>query len=136
MFLHDLKENQKATFLELAEKFVMVDDFFSGSENKLINFLKLEMGFTQDPERTRDNMEILLEVFDTKKARVSVLLEVIGLGYADGDYGIKEKEFINNLAKNFSISLSELTAMENWVLRQLTLAQEAAEFWAESDKEV
>jgi uncharacterized tellurite resistance protein B-like protein len=60
--------------------------------------------------------------------RASMLLELLGLAYADHDYHASEKQFIKKVAKACEISEHELQDMEFWVVRQHALAHEVTQF--------
>lgn len=66
-----------------------------------------------------------LSAFRSRKSKVSVLLELIGIGHIDGQYSAPESRFIRMVAKAFGISLLEITALENWTLRLTSLTREA-----------
>jgi hypothetical protein len=73
----------------------------------------------------------LAATFSSRKARAAVLLELLGLAYADGEYNPRESEVVKASARAFGIAEPELLQMENWVLRQMALAVEAEHFLAE-----
>jgi len=71
----------------------------------------------------------LFSLFNSKKSRISALIEMEGLGYANMEYHIQEKEFIKEMAESFGISTDELDTIDEWVVRQVALLYEAHELW-------
>jgi len=83
---------------------------------------------TQLPE---GDLETLAGAFDTSQAKAVALLEIIGVGHADADFSPEESDFVRRLATAFGISDAKVGAMESWVTRQMALAQEVEQFWAD-----
>lgn len=135
MFLHHLTKPQKKAFLPLALEFIAVDQHRNSAELHLLDQMKREMGIpvgesTEPPAEPVDRKQ-LAKAFDDRRSRAVVLLELIGLGYADGEFTDREYAFIRDLAQAIGVSKGERLAMENWVVRQLELFREATEFWTE-----
>ena len=61
------------------------------------------------------------------------MLELIGLGFADGEYRPVESALIGEIARAMGIRDDEIAAMESWVIRQVALSEEAAGFWNTED---
>ena len=55
----------------------------------------------------------------------------MGLGLADGRYHPAERTVVAEIANAMGFNENELIGMENWVVRQAMLVQEAAGFWDE-----
>jgi len=68
-------------------------------------------------------------MFKSKKSRTSALIEMEGLGYANMEYHVQEKAFINEMAESFGVTTEELDIIDEWVVRQVALLYEANEFW-------
>lgn len=127
MFLTALTEPQKRAFLALARDFVQVDQELSEQESSLLTALFAE---TRLPASAIDG-EADLSVFDSRRSQVAVILELIGIGHADSEYGPEEAAFVQGVAERLGVGETELLEMENWVLRQTALAREAEKFWTE-----
>lgn len=129
MFLNNLSENEKKAFLTLAKEFILVDGVLSPEEEGLVNIMKAEMGIEDgfpDGEKSRKE---LFDMFKSKKSRTSALIEMEGLGYANMEYHVQEKAFINEMAESFGVTTEELDIIDEWVVRQVALLYEANEFW-------
>jgi uncharacterized tellurite resistance protein B-like protein len=116
MFLHNLKQKEKEAFLALIKKFIRVDEKISDSEKTILNQLQFEMGCDSKIHPRETTLDECLESFESKTSKVSVLLEIVGLGYADTEYGVQESKFVKKIAEAFGIDKNELIAMENYCL--------------------
>jgi len=133
MFLTLLTETQKTAFLALAKRLIESDERLSLEGENLMEIMKREMGFPREIVVRPGEITEVLHEFNSRKARVAVLLELLGLAHSDGDYGKEEKRLIEQTAAGFEISEEEVLAMENWALRQLALAYEATRFFSEKE---
>lgn len=70
----------------------------------------------------------LATTFSTQPAKVSLLLELIGVAYADDDYHKTEKKLMQEIASSISISSLLLVDMESWVKRQFISMKEVNTF--------
>src|SRR5438067_2175410 len=114
MFLHLLNDTQQKSFLVLAKQFIEVDRKFADEEQNLLELMYAEMG----------------RGFDTRQARASVLLELIGVGHADQEFSPEESALLGKIAGAFGVSQEEVAAMDDWVQRQIALAREVDKFWS------
>lgn len=132
MFLYNLTEEQKKAFLGVAHQFILADKKCSFEEGKMIEMMKIEMQLPPNMQPPQKNLEELLEQFGSRQSKISILLEIIGLGYADQDFNSDENDFIKKVSTIFGITEEERLSMENWVGRQLMLMQEAKAFFDEN----
>jgi hypothetical protein len=123
MFLHDLHEDQKRAFLRLARDFMRVDGM-KPEEKALMATFEREMNMTTS-EAAEGELAEIARVFQDRKSKVSVLLELIALGHIDNDFSAAEHEFLAQFVDQFGFDASEFDVLENWVLRQLALMQQA-----------
>lgn len=131
MFLHLLTEPQQIALLALAKQFVEADEKLSDEEHNLLEMLLAESGLPFDVELPEGEIAALAAPLDNRQVRAASLLEIIGIGHADGEFCAPESDFVNNLAKVFDIECGTVKSMDEWVVRQMNLAQEARQFWAE-----
>ncbi len=130
MFLNNLSETEKKAFLTLAKEFILVDGVLSPEEEELVRIMKAEMGISEGfPEGEKSHQE-LFSLFNSRKSRISALIEMEGLGYANMEYHVQEKEFIKEMAETFGITADELDTIDEWVVRQVALLYEAHELWS------
>lgn len=131
MFLYDLTENQKAAFLSLSKQLIGADERLAPDEATLLGLMKREMGFDGNPAFDKKNVTELLAEFDSRNAKVAVLLELMGVACSLGEYSRDQAPLIEEVASAFAISEEELLTMENWILRQMALNREAAGFFVD-----
>ncbi|ASM54529.1 hypothetical protein PNIG_a2520 [Pseudoalteromonas nigrifaciens] len=121
---------QQEVLLKLASDLMISDGVIDQSEKELINFVKSQC--TEGVSELENfNLSEIRDVFGSKKAKVSMLLELIGLAHADGYYGKEEKVFINEIASVLNINEANLNELENWVRRQLDLVNDSVMFMEE-----
>lgn len=125
MFLHLLNDKEKGGFLSLAHKLVWADGEFASEEQLFLDAMKREMGLPSDEEAKDADPTVASGNFGSKKSRVAAMLELIGLAHADNEYHPDEVALLKTVNAAFDFSETQFAAMENWVLRQLTLTREA-----------
>lgn len=123
MFLADLNHEQRRAFLSIARAMTEVDGL-KEEEEQLLRFFEIESGVSLDDAPDGDPTTFT-SLFEDRRSQVSLLLELIGLGYTDAEYTEAEAAFVRTFAEAFSIPTEELDVFENWVLRQLSLYEEA-----------
>lgn len=136
MFLHYLGEREREAFLCLARDFVEVDGAYTQDEMKMMESFAREMGLGAEsipkaPDASR--RDVLFGTFTSRPARSAVLLELLALAYADQNFCEKERSFLELGAKIFGMEEEELRLMEDWVVRQLALYNEAFFSWMRAD---
>jgi hypothetical protein len=125
MFLDNLTVSEKIAFYVLAKRFVKADTTVVTAEASVLSHFRREIGLPEDTYSAKMTLGQCLSAFRSRKSKVSVLLELIGIGHIDGQYSAPESRFIRMVAKAFGISLLEITALENWTLRLISLTREA-----------
>lgn len=73
--------------------------------------------------------EDAINTFKCRRSRASALLELIGIAYCDTSYDPDEQELIQEIGLAFGFAKEDVLAMENWVLRQISLVREAEDFF-------
>lgn len=129
MFLENLEPREKRAFLALALKVVHADGVLAEREARILATLSDAIG---EPA-LEGTVEELAAVFQSRRSRVSALLELMGIGYADGEYHVAEIESVAEIARALGFPDDELVGLENWVVRQVALIEEAAGFWTAED---
>ena len=129
MFLENLTDGEKSAFLGLAKTLIHVDGTLHAREKQVLGSLTAIAG---EPV-AEGTVEELATVFRTRRAKVSALLEIMGIGLIDGEYQSAERAIVAEVAKAMGVSENELVEMEKWVTRQIILLDEAAQFWTETE---
>ncbi|MFT4978437.1 MAG: tellurite resistance protein [Myxococcota bacterium] len=125
MFLSELSSPQQGAFFELAVSLAAADGRLEDSERDALAQLARSAGqpLPDEPFAAVTPAEVLA-VFTEPQVRNAVLLELLGLAYADTTFCDVERAFIDEIATAFGISCARLGVMEGWVVRQLALAAE------------
>jgi len=135
MFLHELGRQQQHAFLDLAHRIIEADGHLAEQEKQTMELLRREMNLSvvlEDGEGSSAGPSAsTAEVFETKKERAIVFLELLLLALSDGELHQAEKQILHPIASDLDVSDEELETMQNWALRQVALAQEASEFWTD-----
>ncbi|MBB6623399.1 hypothetical protein [Clostridium gasigenes] len=115
MFLNELNENEATAFINVVSEFANVDNTFAKEEKEVLE------GYLKDLKLTKDiigklNFDKSLQTLNESKDRIKkiVYFELIGLALVDGEYGDKEVEFLDNIAKQFGISRTKRIAFANY----------------------
>jgi hypothetical protein len=127
MFLHTLNDRQLTAFLSLAKQFIAADDVLSGEEHNHLELMMAEAGWDFDQEVPDRPLDELVAELDSGPVRRAALLELVGVGHADSHFSPQENAFIQDLAERWGLRPLEIERIENWVTRQIELAQEAEE---------
>jgi uncharacterized tellurite resistance protein B-like protein len=134
MFLHTLSSRQQDALLSLARQFIEADAHLSEEEKNLLELLASEAGRNPEDEiPLGQSVSELLAQLDGRQAQAVTLLELIGIGHADGEFDPAENQFVHDAARTFGVSDDELAKMTDWVRRQLSLAREVCTFWDEPE---
>ena len=80
MFLNPLPPAERPAFLELARRLIRSDGVLAPEEVALMGQIKAELDLVEDPTDVLEDVPIdeLLDVFDSKRSRAIVLLELLG----------------------------------------------------------
>lgn len=128
MFIQNLDKKQQSVLLYLAKEVMDADEKLHESELEILNILAKQTEGSVSPEVI--TLEEIAVLFDTNISKSSLLLELIGVAHADGDYHQEENLLIKNYAKALGVSDKKLLMLENWVSKQLELTLEVQELLA------
>ena len=71
-------------------------------------------------------VEALPDLFEDRLSRVSFLLELVGMGYANQDFDPTQSELVNQIARVFAFHENgTIEAIEKWVQDELSLMKQA-----------
>ncbi len=125
MFITYLSPSQQNVFLTIAQDLIAADGVLATEEQALLNVFKAQIEVGIEP--ITYELDELNQIFNTQKSKISMLLELIGLGHADHNFDATEQEFVNSIAQALNITESEVAECELWVSRQINLVAEAYE---------
>jgi uncharacterized tellurite resistance protein B-like protein len=126
MFISNLSSKQQSVFLGLAKHLIESDGNIAAKEQALMATIQGQMATKVTPADF--DFETLNKIFECKRSKASMILELLGLAYADEDYHASEKKFMRQVSQACGVSEHELRDMESWVARQLALVREAEQF--------
>ncbi len=131
MLLSMLEENQRKPFLALAKKCIDSDEIVDMNEAQLFSGMREEMGLDQGSLDLNETIEIqeIVPVFNTKKSKVVVILELLKISLSDSDYSFEERDFIRNVSDAMEMSSNELFVMRSWVEKKIKLDAELNSFF-------
>ena len=124
MYLNMLDNDEKIAFAELAEKMIEADGLVVGREATALAALKAESGIA-DTGGSGRTVEELAGVFQNRRSKVAVLLELIGLGYSDTSFSVGEESLVNAVANRMGVAPDELHDIEAWVQEHFSLVRRA-----------
>ena len=128
MFLSSLSKIQRETFLRLAYNVVVSDGELTVGEEIMMEEMRVEMSIDSSFVPEYLELDGIEETFPDRKSRVTVLIALIQLGYADGAFEIEEQSFLRVLCQSFELSEEEFAFIDNWVKRLISLQKEARDF--------
>ncbi|MCP3928828.1 MAG: hypothetical protein GY705_06980 [Bacteroidetes bacterium] len=103
------------------------------NEAQLFSGLREEMELDQgslDSNKTIGIQEIV-SVFNTRKSKVIVILELLKISLSDSDYSFEERDFIRNVSDAMGMSSNDLFVMRSWVEKKIKLDAELNKFLEE-----
>ena len=124
MFVQNLNERQQGVLLHYADEVMRTDRRINAEELMAMDTLRSQ----SEPGVKAEDVPIeqLPGLFEDRLSRVSFLLELVGMGYADEDFDPEESELIGRIAEVFSFREDgTIRAIEAWVRDELDLMKEA-----------
>ena len=125
MWLAALSVKQREALLGLAHDVVVSDGLLDPNEEGMLDEFKREMELNPALEGEYLELDGIGATFDTRKARIIALLNLIRLSYADGAFEIEEECLLKEVSRGFGIDGEEFKLLDNWVRRLLSLESEA-----------
>ena len=125
MWLAALSVKQREALLGLAHDVVVSDGLLDPNEEGMLDEFKREMELNPALEGEYLELDGIGATFDTRKARIIALLNLIRLSYADGAFEIEEECLLKEVSRGFGIDDEEFELLDNWVRRLLSLESEA-----------
>ena len=124
MFVQNLTERQQGVLLHYADEVMRTDRKIKAEELMAMDLLRSQ---AEPGVRAEDvPIEQLPGVFEDRLSRVSFLLELVGMGYADEDFDPAESRLVLRIAQVFSFHEDgTMRAIEGWVRDELDLMRDA-----------
>lgn len=129
MWLSSFSDNQRLVMLRLAHNVIVSDGLLDPNEEGMLLELKQEMGLSELEELEYLELQGIQDVFQDKRSRVVVVINLIKLSYVDGAFEIEEECLLKEISRAFDISDTEFLLLDNWVRRLSALEEEAEAFF-------
>lgn len=126
MFLGELNDSQKGSFLALATRMILADGDVAPEEDEILEAIRDEMGggIVALPEEVFGSTNAA--VFDSRRARVIAVLEILIMAHSDSHLHIDESSVLAEICGALEISADDLEAMTAWAKRAVAGEDEAA----------
>lgn len=131
MWLASLTAGQRDALLGLAHDVVVSDVLLDPHEEDMLAEFKREMALRPDADSDYLELDGIERIFDSRRARVVAILNLLRLSYADGACEIEEECLLRELARAFDIGDADFRRMDAWVRRLMALENEARGMMAE-----
>lgn len=128
MWLDVLSTTQRQALLRLAHNVVVSDGLLDPNEERLLSDFRREMELNPSTPTDYIDLSGIERIFESRRARVVAVLNLLHLSYVDGAFEIEEECLLRELARAFAIGDDEFLLMDNWVRRMLALEKEALGF--------
>lgn len=123
MFLADLKEREKTTFLNLAYTLIASDGILCKDEIAMMEKYKQEMNLWIPLEESHE--ETIQSIGVLKSASIvvqkQIIFELVALSYADKDLADAEHEFLKKIGQALDLNADFLNACKTLVAKLVDL---------------
>lgn len=133
MFLAALTDQQKLSFLTLADAIIRADDQLAPQEEAMLVTMRAEMGLPDDVPVPAKPLPEAASGFRDKPSRIAAMLELTGLCLADGEVAPQEEDLLSSIGHAMGFGAADLLRQRDWVLRQLALGHEAKAMMMEGE---
>ncbi|EIZ1360319.1 TerB family tellurite resistance protein [Vibrio vulnificus] len=127
MFIQHLNLEQQSALYHFSKRLIATDGHIDERETLLLETIAVQCCNNVDLDKTFDLAE-LSPLFSENSEKMSFLIELIGVGYADQTLEESENNFITHIAETIGVELSRLEELKDWVQRQIALVTEAQKF--------
>lgn len=124
MFVQNLNERQQGVLLHYADEVMRADRRIDAEELMAMDILR---NLTEPGVKAEDvPIGALPGLFEDRISRVSFLLELVGMGYANHDFDPTQSKLVNQIAEVFVFDKNGMIEdIEKWVKDQLALMEQA-----------
>jgi len=115
MYLNYLEKNEKLAFLKIAHIVALSDGEFCENEKVIIGSYCNEMEMNDIEFNIQDeSLDVLSDEFTTQQSKKIVILELMSIIYANGEFKKSEQKIINQLTKKFDIDNKYVDDVKLW----------------------
>lgn len=118
MFLNLLFAQEQEFFLELAYHTIGLDGVYHEEEMKLFNSYKHECHMVNYEVSKQNDISFIVDSLknSSSKSKRIILIELFGIGLADGEFCVNEQKFMRELAKSFDMNDNDFETFHKWVI--------------------
>ena len=124
MWLSSLSNDQRHALLRLAHNVIVSDGLLDPNEEDMLFELKREMALSDVGEVEYLELDGIQNVFQDRRSRIIVVINLLKLSYVDGAFEIEEECLLKEIARTFDITDQEFLLLDNWVRRLTALEDE------------
>ena len=126
MWLSSLSNDQRHALLRLAHNVIVSDGLLDPNEEDMLFELKREMALSDVGEVEYLELDGIQNVFQDRRSRIIVVINLLKLSYVDGAFEIEEECLINEIRKAFDVSEAQFVMVQGWIKRMMSLEAEGA----------
>ena len=124
MWLSSLSNDQRHALLRLAHNVIVSDGLLDPNEEDMLFELKREMALSDVGEVEYLELDGIQNVFQDRRSRIIVVINLLKLRYVDGAFEIEEECLLKEIARTFDITDQDFLLLDNWVRRLTALEDE------------
>lgn len=126
MFLNQLLSNEKEAFVSLSIHAAKANNIIEKEEIAMIEEYCKEMEIESFDLENAMEIDKILEIYEKseQKHKKIVLLETLGLLYADGKYDEQEKRFIYDCSEKIGLTKADVDRVEKLLGRYLNIVKD------------
>ena len=124
MWLSSLSNDQRHALLRLAHNVIVSDGLLDPNEEDMLFELKREMALSDVGELEYLELDGIQNVFQDRRSRIIVVVNLLKLSYVDGAFEIEEECLLKEIARTFDITDQDFLLLDNWVRRLTALEDE------------
>ena len=124
MWLSSLSNDQRHVLLRLAHNVIVSDGLLDPNEEDMLFELKREMALSDVGEVEYLELDGIQNVFQDRRSRIIVVINLLKLSYVDGAFEIEEECLLKEIARTFDITDQDFLLLDNWVRRLTALEDE------------
>ena len=124
MWLSSLSNDQRHALLRLAHNVIVSDGLLDPNEEDMLFELKREMALSDVGEVEYLELDGIHNVFQDRRSRIIVVINLLKLSYVDGAFEIEEECLLKEIARTFDITDQDFLLLDNWVRRLTALEDE------------
>lgn len=129
MFLNQLSHQEKKMFLDLSIHIAKANDVLSAEEKQLISGYCTEMQLPPIELYETEPFETVSDYFSMADSHIKkiVMLEILGLVYADGSYDLEEEKLVKIFSEKIGINDETYNEIHDVIKKYYIVCKEMAE---------